>query len=160
MLPQLTIPIPEAPAPLPDYGLPDKPQLDWSFVAGRMTAARNYWICTAAPDGQPHAVPVWGTWHGDRFYFDGSPDTRWHRNLAANPAIAVHLPDPESVVFIEGQVQVLHDHELAEETRDELAAIYRAKYDMDGRPHYVVEPRLVMAWDAMNLGTMTRWRFD
>ena len=34
----------------------------WSHVEGRMSAARNYWVCTTTPDGRPHAMPVWGVW--------------------------------------------------------------------------------------------------
>jgi nitroimidazol reductase NimA-like FMN-containing flavoprotein (pyridoxamine 5'-phosphate oxidase superfamily) len=160
MLPKLTIPPPEAPEPLPGYGLPNRPQLDWTFVAERMIAATNYWICTASPEGEPHAVPVWGFWHDNHFYFDGSPETLWARNLEANPAMSVHPPDAESVVIVEGAVRRLDDDDLTVAERDTLSAAYQAKYGMEGRPHYVLVPYLVVAWDSLNLGTMTRWRFE
>ena len=106
MLQNLTIPAPESPQPIEGYGLPTTPQLDWSFVSERMAAAQYYWINTADTDDsdapQPHAAPLWGIWHGDRIHFDGSPQTRWARNLIAHPAIAVHPPDAENVVIIEG----------------------------------------------------------
>ena len=58
MLPKLMIPAPEAPKPIDGYGLPDAPQLDWSFVSEQMAAARYYWISTADTDDadapQPH----------------------------------------------------------------------------------------------------------
>ena len=79
MLPKLIIPPPEPPQPLAGYGLPDKPALDWSFVDERMAAAAYYWVTTAAADGRPHAAPLWGIWHENRLYFDGSPATRWAR---------------------------------------------------------------------------------
>jgi len=160
MLPKLLIPNPEPPRPLAGYGLPRTPQLTWAFVAERMAAARYYWIGTAGPDGRPHAMPVWGVWQGDRLHFDGSPETRWARNLVANPAVCVHPPDAESVVVIEGRARTLADDELTTAEWAELDGAYRAKYGMDGPPHWVVEPALVLAWDGIMLGTMTRWRWE
>ena len=160
MLPQLIIPPPEAPDELPGYGLPDAPVLEWTFVAERMIAATYYWVATVDPDGEPHTVPLWGVWHGDRLYFDGSPETRWARNLKANPAVAAHPPDAENVVIIEGRARALADGELAAGERAALNAVYGAKYNSEGSPYWVVEPRLVLAWDGVRLGTMTRWRFS
>jgi hypothetical protein len=164
MLPKLTIPSPEAPKPIDGYGLPDAPQLDWSFVSQQMAAARYYWISTADIDDaaapQPHAAPLWGVWQGDRIYFDGSPRTRWARNLAGHPAIAVHPPDAENVVIIEGVARLVGDAELSAAEWAELDGTYAAKYGTPGSPRWVVEPRLVLAWAGVNLGTMTRWRFE
>lgn len=160
MLPTLVIPDPEAPRPIPGYGLPDRPALDWSFVAERMTAARYYWINTVDAQCRPHSAPLWGVWHGDRVHFDGRPQTRWARNLLTNPAVAVHPPDAEQVVMIEGLARPLADDELSAAGWAALDAPYRAKYAVaEGSPYWFVEPRLVLAWDGANLGTMTRWRF-
>src|SRR6266545_3477969 len=75
------------------YGIPKnkKELLPWSHVSDRMAQARAYWICTVSPEGRPHATPVDGLWLDDRLYFGGSPETRRHRNLAANPAVSIHL---------------------------------------------------------------------
>ena len=97
--------------------------------------------------------------NGDRIHFDGSPQTRWARNLIAHPAIAVHPPDAENVVIIEGVARQLADDELSAAAWAELDGLYAAKYGMEGSPYWVVEPRLVLAWAGVNLGTMTRWRF-
>jgi nitroimidazol reductase NimA-like FMN-containing flavoprotein (pyridoxamine 5'-phosphate oxidase superfamily) len=141
--------------------LPEEPVLDWSFVAERMAAATYYWITTASAAGQPHAAPLWGLWFEDRLYFDGSPATRWSRNLQANPAVAVHPPDAERVVMIEGTARMLGDDELTPAEWAQLDGLYRARYAVDfGSPYWVVEPRLVLAWDGTKLGTMTRWRFE
>lgn len=158
-LPNLVVPPPEAPRPIPGYGLPAAPALDWSFVAERMAAADCYWIAGAGPDGRPHAVPLWGVWHANRLHFDGSPDTRWARNLLANPAVVAHPPDPARVVIIEGRARPLGDDELTVDEWAILDGAYQAKYKMAGSPYWFVEPALVLAWDGMNLGTMTRWRF-
>lgn len=161
MLSKLIIPKPEPPRPIAGYPLPDAPQLDWSFVAERMTAATYYWVTSAAADGRPHAAPVWGVWFEDRLYFDGSPATRWARNLRASPTVAVHPPDAEQVVMVEGTARMLEDDELSATEWELLDGVYQTKYTLEqGSPFWVVQPRLVLAWDGPQLGTMTRWRFD
>ena len=65
----------------------------------------------------------------------------------------------ENVVIIEGVARQLADDELSAAEWAELDKLYAAKYGMEGSPHWVVEPRLVLAWEGINLGTMTRWRF-
>lgn len=160
MLPKLIIPSPEPPEELPGYGLPDVPVLDWAFVAEHMAAATYYWLATVDPDGEPHSVPLWGIWHNDRLHVAGSPETRWARNLSANPVVAVHPPDAENVVIIEGRARALADDALTAGEWAALNGAYEAKYNSEGSPNWVVEPRLVLAWDGIRLGTMTRWRFE
>ena len=72
---------------IPGYGIPKdkKGLLSWSHVTERMVTAMQYWISTVGPDSRPHATPVDGLWLDDRLYFGGNPQTRRHRNLAANP---------------------------------------------------------------------------
>ncbi|HKJ26479.1 MAG TPA: pyridoxamine 5'-phosphate oxidase family protein, partial [Anaerolineales bacterium] len=76
---------------MPGYGLqpptPEAGLLDWAFVSDRMQIARNYWVATASPDGKPHAVPVWGVWHHNTFYFSPGSDSRKYNNLTANPQV-------------------------------------------------------------------------
>ncbi len=47
---------------IPEYGIPESEEgmLAWSYVCERMAQARNYWISTTSPEGQPHGTPVWG----------------------------------------------------------------------------------------------------
>lgn len=160
MVNKLVVPPPEPPHPLDGYGLPDAPVLDWSYVAERMAAARYYWISTSDGEGRPQVAPLWGIWHEDRVRFDGSPQTKWARNLVANPAIAVHPPDAENVVILYGVARMLGDDELTAAEWAKVDGLYKAKYQSDGSPYWIVEPRLVLAWDGVRLGTMTRWRFD
>lgn len=65
------------------YGIPEE-LLPWSFARERLEQAQNCWLCTVGASGKPHATPLWGVWLDDRFYFEGSPLTRWGRNIAAN----------------------------------------------------------------------------
>ena len=64
------------------------------------------------------------------------------------------------MVIIEGVARQLADDELSAAEWAELDGLYATKYGMEGSPRWVVEPRLVLAWEGMNLATMTRWRFE
>jgi hypothetical protein len=144
----------------PDYGIPTTLEgvLPWSHVTDRMQQARNYWVGTVGPGERPHAVPVWGVWVGDTLYFGGGPRTRWSRNLAANPRVAVHLESGDDVVILEGEVdQIVNpQHPLLAEVDD----AYEQKYGMrHGPPVWVLRPRLVLAWSEFPTNA-TRWRFE
>ncbi len=153
---------PVSPAPsrphVPDYGIPDSAEgmLPWSHVTARMEQARNYWVVTATPDGQPHAVPVWGVWVDGALYFGGG-NVRWARNLAANPKMAVHLEDGNDVVTMEGTAELFTD--ATDPVIPKLDAAYQAKYQMGfGAPCWRLRPRAVYAWTSFPADA-TRWTF-
>ena len=139
--------------------------LDWSHIDARMREAKNYWIATTRPNGHPHVAPTWAVWHDNRVYFDGSPETRRMRNLAANPRVAVHIEDGDHAVIVEGVVRAID--RPSPELGVQLAALYAAKYAALGyAPEadswnegglYVVEPTLALAWTEFGVD-MTRWR--
>jgi nitroimidazol reductase NimA-like FMN-containing flavoprotein (pyridoxamine 5'-phosphate oxidase superfamily) len=149
-----------------DYGIPKdkKGLLPWSHVSERMTQAKHYWICTVTPDGKPHATPVDGLWLKDALYFGGSPQTRWYRNLAANPAINVHLENPLEVVILRGQARTLTKPGRALATS--LSKASKEKYGFAPKPEdyekggvYVFQPRVVIAWKKFPKDA-TRWQFE
>jgi general stress protein 26 len=145
------------------YGIhaDDQGLLDWSWAEERLVAARNYWVMTVRPDGSPHAMPVWGLWHEGAFYFSSSPDSRKAKNLAANPAVTVHLESGDEVVVVEG----LADHESDDDLLRKLGKDYSRKYSFDvsftgGRPLVVVRPRAAYAWTEKDFPkTATRFTF-
>jgi len=153
---------------IPGYGVPKTVEgtLPWSHVAGRMEAALNYWIGTTDPEGRPHATPIWGVWVDGTLFFDGSPQTRRGRNLAANPAVVVHLENGSDVVILQGEAHEIRGPELDLAVR--LAAAYGKKYAAMGYEPapdtwksgglYRVEPRLAFAWTQFPKDA-TRWRF-
>ncbi len=147
------------------YGVPKstKGLLPWSHVQQRMSESRAYWVCTVSPDGRPHATPVDGLWLDDELYFGGDPSTKRNRNLAANPALCVHLESGFDVVILHGDVQERKgiDRALAEQ----LADASMKKYGYAPRPEdyqsggvQVVRPRVVFAWKAFPKD-VTRWEF-
>jgi hypothetical protein len=153
--------IPQASRPnVPGYGIPehDDGLLPWSHVGERMQKSRNYWIATTGPGGRPHAVPVWGVWVDETLYFGGGPETRWSRNLAADPRVVVHLESGDEAVIIEGVVERIADpdHPMVERLDD----AYEAKYNMrHGIPFWRLRPRVAFAWTEFPT-TTTRWLFD
>src|ERR1700687_1271796 len=59
------------------YGMkPRKRYLPWSHAERRLERSRNYWICTARPDGGPHSIPVWGFWFEGALYFGTARTSR------------------------------------------------------------------------------------
>lgn len=143
---------------VPDYGIPedDKGLLEWDHVVERMREGRNYWIATVDSEARPHAVPVWGVWLNDAAFFGGGPDTRWARNLFANPKVSVHLESGDDVVILEGTVDRVEETPLV----DHVADAYEAKYNFrHPPPFWRLRPKLVLAWTSFPKST-TRWRFD
>lgn len=129
-----------------------------------MAEASHYWICTVSPDGRPHATPVDGLWFEDQLYFRGGPQTRRNRNLAANPAVCVHLESGTDVVILHGDARELRvpDRALATQLAEESAS----KYGYGPKPEelyaggvYVVRPRVVFAWRQFPKDA-TRWQFQ
>jgi nitroimidazol reductase NimA-like FMN-containing flavoprotein (pyridoxamine 5'-phosphate oxidase superfamily) len=98
---------------MPDYGVDEASwnPLPWSWAAARLAPGRNYWVVTASPEGQPHALPVWGVWDDGehRFAFSCGPRSRKARDIAANPRIAVMVDDTVECVSLEGRAEALTD---------------------------------------------------
>ena len=119
-----------------------------------MTEARHYWLSTIHPEGRPHTRPVDGLWLDDTLFFGGSEDSRWRRNLAANPAVCVNLEDGEQAVILHGEVET---HTPGAEESDRLAAASNDKYgygqsrrDYEGKELLLLRPRVVLAWTLLH----------
>jgi nitroimidazol reductase NimA-like FMN-containing flavoprotein (pyridoxamine 5'-phosphate oxidase superfamily) len=159
-------PIADRPLIPSDYGVlkGKKGMLPWSHVIERMTAAMHYWVSTVDPNGHPHATPVDGLWLDDRFYFGGSPQTRRHRNLAANPAICIHLESASDVVILHGEAHELRAPDRSLTIRLSEASNQKYGYGMTPEQYetmggiLVFRPRLALAWKD-GLKDATRWRF-
>ena len=155
---------------MPDgYGVPDSSEgtLAWSWAVERLEQARNYWFSTTRPDGRPHAMPAWAVWLDGVLYFEGSPETRRARNLAANPALVVHLESGDEVVILEGRVREASppDPALAGRLAEAFSAKYGQSHDYRPGPDqwdqgglWAMSPQVAFAWNKFPTNT-TRWRF-
>lgn len=139
--------------------------LPWSWAEERLRASRNYWLVSTWPDGRPHAMPVWGMWHENEFWFSSSKASRKAQNLIANPRCVVTTEDANSPVVVEGIARVVA-------TTDELALMLElenGKYSTDYGiemldPQVNASFRVRPSW-AFGLqegdftGSPTRWDF-
>lgn len=144
----------------PDYPFPKSEEgfIPWPTVHERLQTSRIYWLATMRPDGRPHVAPLWGGWLDNALYFEGSPTTRWARNLAANPAVSINLESGIDVVITEGTAGFVP---LSDELRARLIALWSEKYgqygpqpDTEGMFRFV--PRTVRAFSE-SLQDGARW---
>ncbi len=157
---------------VPDgYGIDVKgPYLEWAEVEERLVEATEYWMASTRPDGRPHVVPRWGVWLDDRFWYDGSPDTRHALNLEENPACALHLESGTTVTIVEGRS--LRSEAIVGELGQRLSVEYARKYRAAGyAPEAdawsgeiaggmrVFTPEKAIAWSVFPTD-MTRFAFD
>ena len=153
---------------IPGYGIPKarKGMLPWAEVGRAFAAAPRYWIATTDSDGAPHAIQQWGAFIDGSLYFEGGSHTRWARNLARDPRVAVSVETDGLAIMVEGQVERL--------TPDvTLAAAIIASYatkpygyipdpkNWDGDGLVAVRPATVFAWKFESfIATATRFAFE
>lgn len=143
-----------------------KSLLAWEQVAPRLEEARNYWLCTVRPDARPHVVPLWAVWEDEKLYFDGSPQTRHAKNIAANPRVSVHLESGDQALIIDGLARAFKP---PAELAVRLAMNYARKYAASGyapEPNqwdqgglYEITPRSALAWTNF-IDDPTKFIFD
>jgi hypothetical protein len=140
--------------------------LPWSWAEERLRSSRNYWLVSTWPDGRPHAMPVWGMWHQDEFWFSSSKPSRKAKNLIANPRCVVTTEDASNPVVVEGTASlVTPPEELAL-----MLALENAKYatnygvemlDPAVSASFRVKPRWAFGLQAGDFtGSPTRWDFE
>jgi len=127
--------------------------LAWTEVREQLEQAKQYWLATNRPGGSPHLVPLDGMWIDDVWYYGGSPETAHRRGVTADPYATMHLPDPWTVVVVEGEVRPAEPApELARRLADTANEKY-AEYGMDNDPSFYagalgLYPRRVIAWTS------------
>lgn len=150
-----------------DYGrtTPDD-LIPWSYVENKLLAALNYWIATTASGGRPHVRPVDGVWVEGALCFGGSPETRWVRNLQANPAISVNLPSEAEAIILEGTAELIIDpaHPLAIASTAASKVKYPQYFESgmfdQFHPFWAFRPARAYAWSLEGFPRRaTRWTF-
>lgn len=150
-------------------GYADNPvsYVGWEWVVEQMTASKNYWLSSVRPDGRPHVVPRWGVFIDNRFFYDGSPETRHAQNILENPNVYLHLESGDQVVMMEGVSKPAE--KPTTEFAQQLAETIGNKYGKDGyspKPDqwdegglYVFTPHQCIAWTVF-YEDPTRFVFD
>src|SRR4029450_4259370 len=122
------------------YGAPGGPEslLPWSHVEERMRRASTYRIVAVGPSARPHARPIDGVWVDGALCFGGSPETRWVRNLMANPAISINLSSEAEAIILEGTAELVTDpsHPLAAPSMAASKAKYPQYFSGDEAPPF------------------------
>ncbi|MDL4775038.1 MULTISPECIES: pyridoxamine 5'-phosphate oxidase family protein [Thermomonosporaceae] len=163
-------PEPSASRPhMPGYGVRGPADgsglLPWAWAVERMSAARNFWLCTVRPDGRPHSMPVWGAWSGEALLFSSSLPSRKITNLRANPQVVVTTEAAEEPVVIEGRAEIVTEPRKLQLFIDLVNAKYATGYRvdfLDPAVNATVEVRPERAfglWQGDFTGSPTRWSF-
>jgi hypothetical protein len=128
--------------------------LTWDWVAAQLTESKHYWLCSVRPTGRPHVIPRWGVFVDNRFYYDGSPETRHARNIMENPHITLNLESGSQAIMLEGASAPAG--KPSSELGKKLSQAYKKKYKEFGyapKPNswdegglYVFTPRQCIAW--------------
>ena len=141
-------------------GYVDKPAsyLTWAWVAEQLTEAKHYWLASVRSNGKPHVVPRWGVFIDNKFYYDGSPETRHARNILGNPNVTLHLESGEKAIILEGTSRPADkpDPEFAKQLANAISAKYAVlgyapepnQWDEGGL--YIFTPRQCIAWSKFN----------
>lgn len=148
---------------MPGYGVARTRRglLSWRTAADRLARSHNYWLVTTRPDGRPHAMPIWGLWRDDGFFFSSGRRSRKTRNLAADPRCLVCTERADEAVIVEGDVRPVTDPAVLAS----LARPYRRKYrpwtlDLDLGPVYALRPRVAFGvFERSFPRSATRWTF-
>ena len=152
--------IPKITRPKFPQGYVDKPAsyLTWDWVAEQLTEAKHYWLASVRSNGKPHVVPRWGVFIDNKFYYDGSPETRHARNILGNPNVTLHLESGEKAIILEGTSRLADkpDPEFAKQLAKAISAKYAVlgyspepnQWDEGGL--YIFTPRQCIAWSKFN----------
>jgi hypothetical protein len=131
-----------------------------------LAPARSYWLATVDAGGAPHTVPVWGVVERGILYIYMERRSAKARHVTANQTVAVHLPDPEDVLVVEGQLRDLghpsqHPKVVAAfdvKYCEPADAVYLPSHDPAFDGLYELTPRRAMAWQLANFdGSQARW---
>jgi hypothetical protein len=128
--------------------------MTWTEIAGRLAAARAYWLGSTTTSGAPHAAPVWGVVTGETLHLYSERSTVKARNLAADPRVIIHLESGENVLIVRGVVEDLGAPAMVPSVVAALAAKYTRPQDQQYLPDhdpdfdvvYAVRAQSAMAW--------------
>jgi hypothetical protein len=140
------------------YGVPThtRGMMPWTGAKKILEGARSYWLVTLDPDGKPHVVGQWGAWIDDRWYFEGSPETVWARNVARDGRVAMSTESGTTAVMVEGRAERLPtvDRDTSQRITKQYGAKYGRVYKYRPKPEqwdkggYVLRPSKILAWDV------------
>lgn len=91
-------------------------------------------LTTISAENEPYSVAVWRRWDGEYLRITSDAGKRKHRNILANPHVALLVLDPDNpqrYLSIGGVVT-----EIVNEKADVVAELDRQTSMYTGKPHY------------------------
>jgi nitroimidazol reductase NimA-like FMN-containing flavoprotein (pyridoxamine 5'-phosphate oxidase superfamily) len=155
---------------MPGYGISpahtEADLLPWAWAVDHIIGSHYFWLSTVRPNGRPHAMPVWGVWMEEQFWFSSSPGSRKALNLDSNPWIAVATDDATEPVVIEGEAMRVDNADEAEKITG-FAALVNAKYETELPVQFFLENatfrvrpyRVIGMTEKEFESSPTRWMF-
>lgn len=136
-----------------EWHVPNDPEMwiTWEHANEKLAGETVYWVSTTSRLGQPHAVPVWGIWKQNRFYFETDPKSVKGRNLLDNQSLVVHVQDGNDTVILEGKARKEKTSETLNELKNDYAKKYQYAPDWSNERAQIVfrvEPTIAHAWKA------------
>jgi nitroimidazol reductase NimA-like FMN-containing flavoprotein (pyridoxamine 5'-phosphate oxidase superfamily) len=146
------------------YGFPSAAEglLPWTWAEKRLVESHNYWFVSVRPDAAPHAMPIWGVWVEQRFYFSTGAKSRKARNLARNRKCVICTEKAHEAVIVEGTAAPIKDKKLLAR----IAPHYHKKYkpwklDPKMGPIFEVRPQTTFAmYEKKFAETATKWEWS
>ena len=147
---------------MPGYGMPasSKGLMPWTWAEERLRTSHNYYVMTVRPDTTPHAMPVWGIWVDNRFYFSTGAQSVKARNLAANASCVICTEKSAEAVVVEGTASTVDSPARIIELSPYYSKKYKG-YTLDPKmgPIFEVRPKVVFGLNEKTFKAMTRWMF-
>jgi nitroimidazol reductase NimA-like FMN-containing flavoprotein (pyridoxamine 5'-phosphate oxidase superfamily) len=136
-----------------EWHVPNDPKLwtTWEHVNDKLARETVYWVSTTSRLGQPHAVPVWGIWKQNKFYFETDPKSVKARNLSNSEHVVVHVQDGNDTVILEGKARKEKRSEKLSRLKKDYTRKYQYTPDWSNERSQIVfrvEPRIAHAWKA------------
>ena len=148
---------------MPGYGMPAGPKglLPWAWAEQRLRTSHNYYVMTVRTDATPHAMPVWGIWVDDRFYFSTGAKSRKARNLAVNASCVICTENLAEAVVLEGTAAPMEDAARLSAIAPDYARKYKS-FTLDPKmgPIFEVVPKVVFGLREKTFKSTTRWTFE
>ena len=146
-----------------------KGMLDWADAERVLGLSRYYWIATTDRDGRPHLIQQWGAWVDGAFWFEGSDETRWARNLARDGRLGFGGQVGTRAVMAEATGEIVRrvDRAIAEQLAKRYSSKYGATFSYRPKPEqylnghaFRARPTKVILFDVKRFNTSaTRFTF-
>ncbi len=148
---------------MPGYGMPTgaKGLLSWAWAEQRLRKSHNYYLMTVRPDARPHAMPVWGIWVDQRFYFSTGAQSVKARNLAGNTSCVICTDKAAEAVVVEGTASPVVDAARIATLSSSYAKKYKS-FELDPKlgPIFELRPKVAFGLREKTFKAMTRWTFS